>query len=175
MAVNDIQKFHNFVVPNKIPKNSHSFGLDCKKQIPPLKPNVAGVSINIFCLSKYRNLPVQLANVFGNIICVGVFPLITDMLFNDGRRCINGSKIKSKEDGAVPTYPMTFIDIWLSLERNAVELNGVGIQTSKYWYKGAFTFEHLIIPKEINDQKNFFWAKITIKIKLQRPENLINN
>jgi hypothetical protein len=70
---------------------------------------------------------------------------------------------------------MTFIDIWLSLERNAVELNGVGIQTSKYWYKCAFTFEHLIIPKEINDQKNFFWAKITIKIKLQRPENLINN
>jgi hypothetical protein len=25
---------------------------------------------------------------------------------------------------------MTFIDIWLSLEKNAVELNGVGIQTS---------------------------------------------
>lgn len=73
---------------------------------------------------------MQLANVFGNIICVDVFPLTTDILSNDDRRCINGSKIKSKEHDAVPTYSMTFIDIWLSLEKNAVELNGVGIQTS---------------------------------------------
>jgi len=54
---------------------------------------------------------VQLVNVFGNIICVVVFPLTTDILFNDDQRCINGPIIKSKEDGAVPTYPMTFIDI----------------------------------------------------------------
>jgi hypothetical protein len=90
------------------------------------------VSINNFFLSKYLSLPVQLANVSGNIICVGVFPLTDNILFNDDRRYINGSEIKSKESGALPTYPMTLIDIWLSLEKTAVELNGVGIQTSKY-------------------------------------------
>jgi hypothetical protein len=44
---------------------------------------------------------------------------------------MNGSGIKSKEDGAVPTYPMTFIDTRLMFGTNAVELNGVGLQSSK--------------------------------------------
>ena len=38
---------------------------------------------------------------------------------------------------------------------NAVELNGVSVQTSKCWYKCEFTFENLITLKQRNDYNVF--------------------